>query len=661
MKLQITVFGQFEVSFNDQRVPLKSKKGEALLAYVALSPRGVVRRDSLKALLWRDSEEKKAQNNLRQAVWAIAKALEKVGYSGFESNRSQITLDLESISVDAVELLNTVATGNPDTLLITNPHVFDSVLEGCEDISNEFGQWLSSLSARFRASLLRELGNSLQTETPDQHTLQAAAVLHALEPLNEIACQVLMQSKAASGDTAAALTVYQHLCREMDEQQGMEPSEKTQDLAVAIKNGTFSPNRHAAEGPHTGLGNSGRPCIVLSDIEIAGANAQQLRLINGFRHEFLASLIQFKEWQIVDGRRHTTTATTDTNGIPRSYSLEMSAIAIEQSLRIILTLKETNTDNYIWGDKIEDRLENYLSSQADIIRRLAAALNIRVSADRLALFGTQKIHPLDAFDRWLVAEELILSMEQPAWLRAEYLLTDLIADYESFARAHSALAQMENSRQLSFPGAMSSEDRREIALIHARRSVALDPNDSRNQLCLGWARAMDGQYAGAEVAYLKAHQLNENDPWTLISSAMGLAFCGNQQQASRLSKEAALLTTDPSNLYWSFQAAIAFLDNDMDGCIRLSKLCDEVTADVLAWHTAALALSGHITAASTLNKRFVEVTRELWQRDPRPTDKNIAQWLLTSFPIREPKKWQSLRDGLKIAGLDVSGVHPPLQ
>ena len=662
MKLSLSLLGEFSTSLGNHRLEIKSRKGQALLAFLALSPGGVARREILKALFWGDVDEKKAQSSLRYAMWSLNEILKPAGFVGLDSNRHQVLLDPDSIDLDISNVFESISSGKPDQRLLDDESLIDTLLVSLEDVSAEYGHWVTSKRAQLQGSVLSTLTAMIHAE-PERAAhdstdlLPAATLLNRLEPLNEIACQVLMRSRAGQGDSAGALAVYQNLCSEMDQQQGMDPSEATRNLAVAIKTGQIAP-RTSVPVSQSNLGISDKPGVLLSAIEVIDTEGPRPHLFEGFRRELLASLIQFREWRIFDDRSESAgDLVTET---AQTYKLELSATARQDDMRLVFTLMDARSGSYIWSDKVEGQIEGFLSSQADIVRKLAMAMNIGISNERLTNLASRSDFPLEVYDRWLFAQQHIDSMTPAGWETASSVLDELIADQESFARAHSARAEMETFRQLSFPGIISTDDQREKALIHARRSVTLDPQDTRNQLSLGWARAMDGQFKGAKMAFEQAHQLNENDPWTSISVAMGLAFCGDRDRAKALATEADTLNQRPTRLHWSYHAAIAFLLNDVHGCIHYSELAEECTVDVLAWHTAALQHSGQTLQAKATASRFLDLAAENWNAETEPTPTEIANWLLRAFPIRNRTDWQRLRAGLEMAGIAIGDVPPPV-
>ncbi len=56
-----------------------------------------------------------------------------------------------------------------------------------------------------------------------------------------------------------------------------------------------------------------------------------------------------------------------------------------------------------------------------------------------------------------------------------------------------------------------------------------------------------------------ACELNDNDPWTLLSSAHYDAFCGSIEQARLRAEQSLSLSPAPSYLEWSYHCIIRFL------------------------------------------------------------------------------------------------------
>lgn len=485
--------------------------------------------------------------------------------------------------------------------------------------------------------------------TSDSTKLQLSEITREIDPLNEPATQAIMHYRASSGDTAGALAAYQRLCHEMDTRQGMEPSTQTQEQAVLIKNGDSTQNNKSQQDT--------RPWVFVQPPETGLMSGSQKGLLIGFYQELLAGLIRFREWRIGDFQQSQTHTER-----PQSSAFLLTFTPIEQtdSLRLIVTLKDLQTDTYLWSERVEHSVDNWLQCQSELVQSLAHSLNVQISDERLRQISGRENFKLNVYDKWLLAESKTAKFKQIAWLEARDVLRELMVSEPKFSRAYSSLAQMDNAKHFVFPGILSNPERRQRALGYAKRSVELDPQDSRNQLCLAWALSMKGQFPAAKNTFILASTLNENDPWTKISSALGLAFCHDTDSARMLSDKAFRIDRNPPPLHWAYQAAIAFLREDYGHCIECSHLAEDAMSDVRAWQSAALALAGDTEQARSCLHDFIAETRDDWHGEKKPSSANIANWLLNCFPIRHLAAWQKLSKGLGIAGLDIQNPIPPL-
>jgi tetratricopeptide (TPR) repeat protein len=101
----------------------------------------------------------------------------------------------------------------------------------------------------------------------------------------------------------------------------------------------------------------------------------------------------------------------------------------------------------------------------------------------------------------------------------------------------------------------------------AKTAVQLDPVDSRAHLCCGWSYMMALRETEAAPHMQLACELNDNDPWTLLSSAHYDALLRSIEQA-RLRRAVASLSPAPSYLEWSYHCIIRFLTGDYAGALE---------------------------------------------------------------------------------------------
>src|SRR5687768_17819083 len=74
--LEIRLLGKFEVKSDGKLVAITSRPAQSLFAFLILHAGISHRREKLAGMLWPDSLEETARDNLRHALWRVRKALE---------------------------------------------------------------------------------------------------------------------------------------------------------------------------------------------------------------------------------------------------------------------------------------------------------------------------------------------------------------------------------------------------------------------------------------------------------------------------------------------------------------------------------------------------------------------------------------------------------
>lgn len=651
--LNLNLIGNFDARVQQNRILIPSKKGQAVLSFLALSPKGIASREQLRQLLWANSTENRAQSSLRHTLWKINQSLDNHLENIIHATRQEIILDLNRAKIDARDIIESLLSGNPHRRLIQEPFLFENLLQGLEQSSEEFCHWVSGKRVEYQRQVLPglQLAVAHHSNNPKLQLPTLELITH-LDPLNEPATRALMRARCQQGDVAGALEAYQNLCVNMDAQQGMEPCEQTQAIAVDIKTGQQNKT-------HTDLNKkSDKPCIYLREQKTCELKSEHQALLTGFQQEMLGSLIRFREWCVIDAESAPWTNATDEK--QGAYELSISPFTFGECLRLIVTLKDLASGSFLWSEKVEHSEQDWQSSQSFLVKQLAHSLNVHVCEQRISQLASRDQFSLSAYDSWLLAESKIITFEKAAWEEAKEILRHLMHSQRNFPRTYSSLAQMDNAKHFVFPGLVSNPERRQRALSYARRSVELDPQDSRNQLCLGWGYAMKGQHLAASKAFGQAIVLNENDPWTATSAAMGLAFCGEIRTAHTLAQQTLSIDLNPAPLHWAYHATISFIAADYAQCISFTQLAESSMTDVLAWRAAAYAQSGDAINAALTLQEFRRETKKKWYGKHPPCDREIALWILSCFPIKSRKAWIHLRDGLAISGLQCGDAPFPL-
>jgi len=677
LRLSVSLVGRLTIRFNGRLVELRTQKAGAVLSYLALTETKRESRERLVGLLWSRSDEEKARASLRQVVRELRAAFGDAGYSGFVAERLSIQLNAERVEVDVENIIQAAESGSVHPLLLNTPRLGENILDGMDDLDPSFRVWVLAKRQTIHDRLMRSLGAGLVTKDVAAGVKnEIATAIVNLDPTHEEACCHLMRMHAEQGDVAGALRIYKALWDLLDWDYGMEPSPATEELVAKIKLGTFeqpfakvdalgAADKRALRATNGNFGQAtpvvpaeakapAKTRLVLRPFAMHGIDGDHAHRVQGFHQHLAASLVRFREWSVVD-RAPATVAPPTPDSAPR-YCIETTAYQAGAEINMVMVLRDDTTGIYVWSESFRLALDNWFETQQRIIRRIATSLNVQLSAERLMRLAGEPDVSLDVHDRWLRGQSLHFKYDAESWQRAVTIFRDAIRENPTFSPCYSSLVQMNNIEHFVHPGFFRDLRKAKATLELAKRAVQLDPVDSRAHLCCGWSYVMALREAEAAPHMDLACELNDNDPWTLLSSAACCAFCGSIEQAKLRADQSLALSLAPSYLEWGYHGIIRFLCDDYAGALEAIDRAEGIIKTLPAWRAAALLHLGEPVVAQEEAQRFLNGIRSFWVGSGAPSDEVITRWLLQAHPISIRSRWEALRHGLRGAGLSVEGI-----
>jgi DNA-binding SARP family transcriptional activator/TolB-like protein len=672
-RLSVSLVGRLTIRLNGRLLELRTQKAGAVLSYLALTEAKHESRERLVGLLWSRSDEEKARASLRQVVRELRFVFEDAGFGGFVAGRLSIHLEAEQVEIDVESIIRSAEGGSVHPLLLNTPRLDERILEGMDDLDPSFRVWVLAKRQTIHDRLMRCLGAGLVAKDVAAGARnEIATAIVNLDPTHEEACCHLMRMYAEKGDVAGALRIYKALWNLLERDYGMEPSLATEELVAQIKLGAFErPSGHAeadsiagmrARASSASLGPAipraapeikaaAKTCLVLRPFAMHGIDRDHAHLVQGFHQHLAASLVRFREWSVVD--RAPVTLAPDS--VPQ-YCIETTAYQAGAEINMVMVLRDDSTGIYVWSESFRLALGNWFETQQRIIRRIAMSLNVQLSAERLMRLAGEPDVSLDMHDRWLRGQNLLSKFDAESWQRAVTIFRDAIRENPTFSPCYSSLVQMNNIEHIVHPGIFRNLDKARSTVELAKIAVQLDPVDSRAHLCCGWSYATALREIEAAPHMELACELNDNDPWTLLSSAHYCAFCGSIELAMLRAEQSLALSPAPSNLEWGYHGIVRVLGGDCAGALEAIDRAEGVIKTLPAWRAAALFDLGEQDAAKEQAQRFLNGIRSFWVGSDAPTDETIVRWLLQAHPINKRSRWEILRHGLRGAGLPVEGT-----
>lgn len=150
--LSIQVVGPFKATASDGTVVTpKSRKARALLGILVLSPADGVSRNRLASLLWDRVEPDQARSLLRGAVHEIRACIDRGEDSALEATRDTLTLKRDRVRIDVDQIFEAGAPAMAEDIAER------SLLEGLENLTRPFDDWLAAIRTNFQERLRAHL------------------------------------------------------------------------------------------------------------------------------------------------------------------------------------------------------------------------------------------------------------------------------------------------------------------------------------------------------------------------------------------------------------------------------------------------------------------------------------------------------------------------
>jgi predicted ATPase/DNA-binding SARP family transcriptional activator len=233
--LEVRLLGKFDVKWDGEPVTIASRPAQSLFAYLILNAGTSHRREKLAGMLWPDSLEDTARENLRHALWRVRKALSSGSSSEYllADDRSITFNSSAEYRLDTAELEKLTDFASVDELLNVLSEYQGELLPGFYD------EWVllerDHLYSIFEHHMAR-LMSLLQNEKRWLDIIDWGERWIKLGQKPEPAYRALMSAHAAKGDMSKVAATYERCVKSLTE-FGFEPSEQTRVLYEGLKAG----------------------------------------------------------------------------------------------------------------------------------------------------------------------------------------------------------------------------------------------------------------------------------------------------------------------------------------------------------------------------------------------------------------------------------------
>ena len=243
--------------------------------------------------------------------------------------------------------------------------------------------------------------------------------------------------------------------------------------------------------------------------------------------------------------------------------LEGSVRRIENNVRVVAQLIDIKTDDHLWANTYDRKLDDIFEVQSDIAMNIANALEAELSPELTAELASSATQDTRAYENYLKGKEQYSKYTEEGHRQAikyHNRALELDPNYAlAYAELGNAYAQMYNiTKEVTF---------KELGFQSVEKALAINPDLAEAYKARGVLNAYTGQLKKSLEDNLKA--VNLKPGYTDAISNVGLLYFnfGDLSKSYILFKKASVL--DPNHRYraW-YQSIPLFIMNENDSAIK---------------------------------------------------------------------------------------------
>jgi TolB-like protein/two-component SAPR family response regulator len=559
--LKLRLLGPFSARWSDgESVGLTARKARALLAFLAVEPRGASR-ERVAALLWGDLSDQRARHNLRQTLSAIRSACGPV----VATRGDRLELDTECCTADVIDFQRLAGATDREALSRCLALYAGDLLEDVSPREEDFESWLRGARERLRGRACDAMDRLVEQLVAGERFDDAVEALNrrlAMDPACEPAHRRLMEVYARTGRRTEALRQYEACVRALDRELGVEPDAGTEELADAIRCSDAAPApARARPAVETPAQNGETPRVAVLPFEKVSPDTDDY-FANGITEDIITALSRFHSLHVIARGSTFVYKGQDVpdrevaEALGARFLVRGSVQKVGERVRINVQLLDGPEGLNLWAHRFDRDMADVFVVQDEITSTIVATLAGRVESVEIARARKAPPKRLDAYDYLLRGKDL----------HHRFNPHDCAACIEMFARAIDrdggyAVAHAWLACGLGQAMVFDLDDKAKLvdqAQAAAERGLELDENESECHRILAQVHLTRGNLARAIRHQERALFLNPNDDRSVCAMGELLAFAGRPEEAEQWVRKSMSLNPYHPQRYWTHLARALF-------------------------------------------------------------------------------------------------------
>lgn len=558
-KLKIDVLGGLRISSGSEAtaVPL-TRKGQAVLAFLALQQGRPQSREKLAALFWENSPEGPARTNLRQCLSALRNPLGSI----LMTEQDSVSLDAAVIDIDAARFEDLVTKSKVEALEEAVTIYHGELLEGFNIKEEAFEAWVRAERERYRSLMIDGLTKLIECYLANDRIdalIMAAHRLITIDPLNEGGHRSLMHAYAAQGRLSLALKEFERCKDRLRHEIGAEPEAETMALARELRArrmtsrersvkpdsaGATLPDRNEKSIPAVNLDLTlpSKPSIAILPFTNLSGDPEQDYLSDGITEDIITEISRFSSLFVI---------ARDSSFAYRENPRELNKVADDLGVRYVLIgsvrrtanrvrlnaqLVDTGTNRQVWAERFDRELDDIFELQDEITRDVVGSIAPQIDIAEIDRARRAGSGSASAYDLALRARaQLYEALRTGSRDRCDQAIAFTRHALELDPCNAQALETKAFAYYMKFLYCWDSSPANalKIAWESAERLIEFDWSNSNAYTLRGEIRIFRDEHDAAMADFQRAYSLNPNSAWNLFYMACCESIIGQTDEARK--------------------------------------------------------------------------------------------------------------------------------
>ncbi len=352
-----------------------------------------------------------------------------------------------------------------------------------------------------------------------------------------------------------------------------------------------------------------RPSIAVLPFQNMSADAEQEYFCDGVSEDIITELSRFPELFVIarnssfsfKGRQVTHRDIAGELGV--RYMLEGSLRRAGNRVRITAQLIECTTGAHIWAERYDRDLDDIFQLQDEITFSVVGAIAPQIRQAEVNRVAHARRMDLSSYDLSLQAQALFHDGAFADRQKNDEMLEMARRAREMDPRNTHAfwLEGYANNMRYLYQLDPDQEPALDAASVAAERLIRADQSDSRGLCVRGLTHHFRQEFDKATADLLRAHDLNPNNVWALMTLAWHESLVGRTIEAREHAKMALRLSPRDTDFWvgvdYLAMAQASFADGDFEEALHWGEQAIQMTPRAPIRRALMISSFGHLGRA----------------------------------------------------------------